>query len=76
MIGRVIVTNSAALEACYADLDPQDTGALWTVAHEIEPWEQPIASSAPTIWRHDALRPQVLRALDLVSAEDSGRRVV
>jgi gentisate 1,2-dioxygenase len=75
VLGRAIVKDNAALEAYYADLDTQDTGALWTVANEIEPWE-PVASSAPTIWRHDELRPQVLRALDLVSAEDAGRRVV
>lgn len=74
-IGRAIVKGNADLEAYYADLETQDTGALWTVANEIEPWE-PVASSAPMIWRHAELRPQVLRALDLVSADDAGRRVV
>ena len=74
-IGHAIVKGNADLEAYYADLETQDTGALWTVANEIEPWE-PVASLAPMIWRHAELRPQVLRALDLVSADDAGRRVV
>ena len=74
-IGRAIVRDNAELQAYYDDLDANDTGALWTVANEIEPWE-PTPSSAPMIWRHADLRPQVLRALYLVSAEDAGRRVV
>ncbi len=74
-IGRATVEDNAELEAYYADLEARDTGALWTVANEIEPWE-PTPASAPTIWRHAALRDQVLKALDLVSPEEAGRRVV
>lgn len=75
VIGRALVEDNADLEAYYGDLDRQDTGALWTVANAIEPWE-PAALSRPMIWRNADLRPQVLRALDLVSADDAGRRVV
>ncbi len=74
-IGRARVGDDAALEAYYAELDKLETGALWTVANDIEPWE-PKASSDPVIWRSRDLRQQVLRALDLVSPEDAGRRVV
>ena len=75
VIGRAIVEDNATLTAYYDDLDSQDTGALWTVANDIEPWE-PTAHSVPMIWRNAGLRPQVLRALDLVTADDAGRRVV
>ena len=75
MIGRSIVGDSAALAAYYGDLEAQNTGGLWTVANDIEPWE-PTAHSVPVIWRNASLRPQVLRALDLVTSDEAGRRVV
>lgn len=74
-IGRAVVKDDADLEAYYSDLAGIETGALWTVANDIEPWE-PTPSSAPTIWRNADLRPQVMRSLDLVSPEKAGRRVV
>lgn len=74
-VGRAIVEDDADLKAYYDDLDALETGALWTVANDIEPWE-PTPSSAPTIWRHADLRDQVMRSLDLVSPEKAGRRVV
>src|SRR5690348_17008505 len=73
--GRANVRDDAALESYYGELDRQDTGALWTVANEIEPWE-PVPSSEPVIWRHRDLRPHILRSLELVKPEQAGRRVV
>ena len=75
MIGRANVPDSDALVAFYRDLEQQHAGALWTVANKIEPW-QPESSSVPTVWHYDALRSHVLRALDLVTPEQAGRRVV
>ncbi len=74
-VGRAIVEDDAALAAYYEELDGFETGALWTVANEIEPWE-PTPSSAPTIWRHADLRERIFRALELVKPEQAGRRVV
>lgn len=74
-VGRAIVQDNSELEAYYAELEAQETGALWTVANEIEPWE-PTPASVPVIWRHADLKEKVLRALDLVSPEEAGRRVV
>ena len=74
-LGRARVKDNAALDAYYEELAGLETGALWTVANDIEPWE-PTPSSAPTIWRSCDLRPKVLAALDLVRPEDAGRRVV
>lgn len=75
VLGRARVKDNADLEAYYADLAKLDTGALWTVANSIEPWE-PTPSSAPVLWKNSELRDQVLRSLDLVRPEDAGRRVV
>lgn len=74
-VGRSIVSDNDVLKSYYSDLDKHNTGALWTVANEIEPWE-PTPLSDPVIWRFDEIRPHVLRSLDLVTAHDAGRRVV
>lgn len=74
-MGRARVQDSPELLAYYDDLASYDTGALWTVANSIEPWE-PTPKSIPVLWKWDELRPQVLRAVDLVRPEDAGRRVV
>ncbi len=74
-VGRAIVEDNSELEAYYDDLAKFETGALWTVANEIEPWE-PTPKSAPTLWNFKQLRPHVLRSLDLVTPEKAGRRVV
>ncbi len=73
--GRANVTDTAELVAFYRDLEDQHTGALWTVANKIEPWE-PKSQSVPVVWQYDRLRDHVLRALELVSPEKAGRRVV
>ncbi|NRA88830.1 MAG: NADPH dehydrogenase, partial [Rhizobiales bacterium] len=74
-LGRARVKDNQELLDYYEDLQKLDTGALWTVANSIEPWE-PRPSSDPMLWRYSDLRSQVLRAIDLVRPEDAGRRVV
>lgn len=74
-LGRARVIDSAELRAYYARLAELKTGALWTVANKIEPW-YPQPRSVPMHWSYRELRPLVLEALDLVSGDDAGRRVV
>jgi gentisate 1,2-dioxygenase len=73
--GRANVEDTDELKAYYAELERLQTGALWTVANEIEPWF-PKSSSLPMLWRYLDLREHVLRSLELVSPEKAGRRVV
>lgn len=75
VLGRAHVADTPELEQYYRDLESLSAGALWTVANDIEPWE-PKAASAVTLWRYEELRPLVLRAAELVSPQDAGRRVV
>ena len=75
VMGRARVKDNAELTEYYKELAEIDTGALCTVANDIEPWE-PTPKSDPIIWRHSDLRKQVLRAIDLVRPEDAGRRVI
>ncbi|WP_417613265.1 cupin domain-containing protein [Parasphingorhabdus sp.] len=75
MAGRANVTDTPDRVAYYKRLSELGTGALWTVANKIEPWE-PVSTSVPMLWRYRDLREDVLKALDLVTPEEAGRRVV
>ncbi|MEO0870378.1 MAG: cupin domain-containing protein [Pseudomonadota bacterium] len=75
MIGRANVADTPELVAYYDELSKLGTGALWTVANKIEPWE-PVSDSVPMLWRYEDLREHVLRSLELVTPEKAGRRVV
>ena len=73
--GRANVTDTPELVRYYRELEELGTGALWTVANKIEPWE-PASPSVPILWRYSDLRDRVMRALELVTPEQAGRRVV
>ncbi len=73
--GRANVEDTPELLAYYDELERLDTGALWTVANKIEPW-QPKSVSVPVLWRYRDLRDRVLRSIELVAPEKAGRRVV
>jgi len=75
VIGRANVEDTPELEAFYRGLEAYETGALWTVANDIEPWE-PRSNSVPVLWRYQDLRAPVLRSAELVTPERAGRRVV
>ncbi|WP_028226488.1 cupin domain-containing protein [Paraburkholderia ferrariae] len=73
--GRADVQDTPELIAYYKSLEALETGALWTVANKIEPW-QPKSESVPVLWRYRELREHVLRSVDLVTPEKAGRRVI
>ena len=73
--GRADVADTPELLAYYKELAALKTGALWTVANKIEPW-QPQSESVPVLWRYRDLRNHVLRSVDLVTPEKAGRRVI
>lgn len=75
VIGRANVEETPELDRYYNELGQQESYALWTVANAIEPWE-PKPTSKPIVWRYDAMRPLVMKALDMVSPEKAGRRVI
>ena len=73
--GRANVADTPELIAYYEALERAEMGALWTVANKIEPWF-PQPKSVPLIWRWKDVRPAILRAPDLVTPEQAGRRVI
>ncbi|MDR6856888.1 cupin domain-containing protein [Variovorax guangxiensis] len=73
--GRADVADTPELLSYYEELEKFETGALWTVANKIEPW-QPKSASVPVLWRYRDLREHVLRSVALVTPEKAGRRVI
>ncbi len=73
--GRANVADTPERDAYYDALERKEMGALWTVANKIEPWH-PVPQSVPMIWRWSDVRPAILRAPELVSPEEAGRRVI
>ncbi len=73
--GRAQVDETPELDRYYQELERQELGALWTVANAIEPWH-PIPSTVPVLWRYADTRPAALKAIDLVTPDKAGRRVV
>ncbi|WP_340619794.1 cupin domain-containing protein [Xenorhabdus siamensis] len=55
IIGRANVADNPELLAYYQELEKHRTGALWTIANKIEPW-QPKSASVPVLWRYSVLR--------------------
>jgi len=66
---------AAERQAFYDDLKSQSMGPLWAVLGEALTHE-PRVRSVPCLWRYADVRPRVLRAGELVSAEEAERRVV
>jgi gentisate 1,2-dioxygenase len=75
VIGRANVEDNPELDRYYETLDKESAYALWTIANKIEPWF-PKSKSIATLWKYQELRPLVIKALDLVSPEKAGRRVI
>ncbi len=68
-------TVAAERQAFYADLQRFSMGPLWAVLGEaLTP--EPRVKSVPWLWRYADVRPRVLRAGELVSAEEAERRVL
>ena len=69
------VENTAELEAYYDDLHRLSTTALWTVLADTMT-DYPMPKAVPYLWPYRNVRPQVIRAGELVTPERANRRVV
>lgn len=74
-LGRSNVEDTPELEAFYRELAGVNSDAFWNRANAIEPWE-PETRYRPTMWRYEIMRELCIRAIDLVSPEKAGRRVI
>lgn len=59
----------------YASLAPKHLAPLWEVLRGLVP-PRPATPAAPALWRYDEVRPYLMRAGELISAEEAERRVL
>jgi gentisate 1,2-dioxygenase len=67
--------SSAEREQLYGELASRSLAPLWTSLHELVPRE-PRSAFRPALWRYADLRPLLLRAGEVISAEEAVRRVL
>jgi len=59
----------------YADMDRHHLTPLWEVLHSLVP-PQPKTPCVPACWKYDEVRPYLMRAGELITAEEAVRRVL
>ena len=65
----------AAREEFYRQLEPHSLNPLWTVLLP-KMTQEPKRAEIPHLWRWNDVRPQLLRAGELITAEEAERRVL
>ena len=68
-----IETPQATLDAYYEDLKQQNLAPLWTQPGGAD---EPHSRFVPFRWRWQDVRPQAMRALELVGTQEAERRVI
>jgi gentisate 1,2-dioxygenase len=59
----------------YSEMAPHNLTPLWEVLHALVP-AQPATPCEPALWRYEAVRPLLLRAGAVITAEEAVRRVL
>jgi gentisate 1,2-dioxygenase len=59
----------------YRDMEPHNLTPLWEVLHALVP-PQPNTPCVPALWNYDAVRPYLMRAGEVITAEEAVRRVL
>ncbi len=67
--------DQAARESFYREISEFHMGALWNVMHDMMS-KEPVVKAVPHLWKWTDVRPRVLRAAQLVTAEEAERRVL
>lgn len=65
----------AARQALYSDMSPLHLTPLWEVLHALVP-PQPASPCVPALWKYREVRPFLMRAGQLITAEEAVRRVL
>jgi len=66
---------TAARQALYRDMSPHHLTPLWEVLHTLVP-SQPNSPCIPAHWSYTQVRPFLMRAGDVITAEEAVRRVL
>jgi gentisate 1,2-dioxygenase len=62
-------------KAFYDAISAQSMNPLWEVLHSLVPTE-PASNCIPCLWKYAEIRPRLLRACELITAEEAVRRVL
>ena len=65
----------AARLALYREMSPLHLTPLWEVLHALVP-PQPASPCVPALWKYQDVRPFLMRAGELITAEEAVRRVL
>lgn len=68
-------SKEKSVENFLKSLDGKNVEALWFVMNKLIP-TNPAPKAVPTIWKYDTIKPLLLEAGELVSAEEADRRVL
>lgn len=66
---------ATARQALYRDMSPHHLTPLWEVLHALVP-PQPSSPCVPACWSYATIRPYLMRAGELITAEEAVRRVL
>jgi gentisate 1,2-dioxygenase len=59
----------------YRDMDPHNLTPLWEVLHALVP-PKPNTPCVPAFWKYEEVRPYLMRAGEVITAEEAVRRVL
>ena len=65
----------AARQTLYREMSPLHLTPLWEVLHALVP-PQPASPCVPALWKYKDVRPFLMRAGELITAEEAVRRVL
>ncbi|MGL4576929.1 MAG: gentisate 1,2-dioxygenase [Burkholderiaceae bacterium] len=68
-------STASARQQLYADMHASHLTPLWEVLHALVPRE-PATPCEPALWRYNAIRPFLMRAGEVITAEEAVRRVL
>jgi len=69
------VEETPELRAFYGDLERLSAAPLWTMLESMMP-DHPMPKARPFLWQWEQIRPQLIRAGQLVTPERANRRVI
>jgi gentisate 1,2-dioxygenase len=62
-------------KAFYEAISAHSMKPLWEVLHSLVP-QEPASNCVPCLWKYSELRPHLMRACELITAEEAVRRVL
>jgi gentisate 1,2-dioxygenase len=75
VLSNVEESTAQLRQQLYRDMDPHNLTPLWEVLHALVP-PQPNTPCVPAFWNYGEVRPYLMRAGEVITAEQAVRRVL